>query len=61
MWESKDKNRTRTNNHQYQSRDFDNTDDQSPKCGEGLKDAKVANCVMMLTIEGRTPWIKDKE
>ena len=25
------------NNHQYQSQDFDNTDNRSPRCGEGPK------------------------
>ena len=36
-WELKDKNRTRMNNHQYQSQSFDNTNSRSPKCGEGPK------------------------
>ena len=37
MWESKGKNRIKMNNHQYQSRDSDNTDSRSPKCCEDLK------------------------
>ena len=37
MWELKDKNRTKMNNHQYKGRNFDNTDSRSPKCGEGPK------------------------
>ena len=36
-WESKDKNRTMMNNHQYQSRSFDNTGSRLPKCGKGPK------------------------
>ena len=37
MWESKDKNGTKMSNHRYKSRNFDNTDSRSPKCGEGPK------------------------
>ena len=37
MWELKGKNRTKINNHQYQSWNFDNTDSRSPKHCEDLK------------------------
>ena len=43
MWESKGKNRTKMNNHQYQSRNFDNTDSRSPKRGEGLVRCRLGN------------------
>ena len=37
VWESKDKNRSKMNNHQYQSWNFDNTNSWSLKHGEGPK------------------------
>ena len=43
MWELKDKNRTEISNHQYQSRNFDNTNSQSLKCCEGPKRCRSCN------------------
>ena len=52
-WESKDKIRTKISNHQYQSRNFDNTDSRSPKCGEGP--GRCRRCRLYNDADDRRP------
>ena len=53
MWELKDKNRIKIRNHQYQSRNFDNTDSQSPKRDEGPKQCR--GCRSCNDADNRSP------